>query len=116
MSVAPGDCHEAAIFLDRHLGLDMTSIVWRIAQPDDPGCRRRRVRSQVSHGGGHQEASGTVNVAHGASLHGNHTVNSADLKKNGGPLSVTPSTTSAADVAHHQQHALVNNDLWPVSF
>jgi len=57
------------------------------------------------------EFEGTVNVAYGASLYGNYTINSADLKKNGGPLSVTPRTTGAAGVLYHQQHALVNNDL-----
>lgn len=57
------------------------------------------------------EFEGTVNVAHGASLYGNYTLNSADLKSHGGPLSVTPRTTAAAGVLYHQPNAFVNNDL-----
>jgi len=57
------------------------------------------------------EFEGTVKIAYGASLYGNYTLNSADLKKGGGPLSVTPRTTGAAGVLYHQQHAFVNNDL-----
>lgn len=57
------------------------------------------------------ELEGTVNVAYGASLYGNYTINSADRKGNGGPLAVTPRYTGAAGVLYRRAGVFRDNDL-----
>lgn len=56
------------------------------------------------------EFEGTVRVHNGISLYGNYTLNSADLKGGGGPLSVTPRTTAAARVILHRPDTFREGD------
>jgi len=57
------------------------------------------------------EFEGTVRVGYGASLYGNYTLNSAELKHGGGPLSVTPRTTAAAGIVYHRASVFLDTDL-----
>jgi iron complex outermembrane recepter protein len=57
------------------------------------------------------EFEGTVRVGGGVSFYGNYTLNSADLKRGGGPLSVTPRTTAAAGVVLHRPDTFREGDL-----
>jgi iron complex outermembrane receptor protein len=57
------------------------------------------------------EFEGTVRVGYGASLYGNYTLNSADLKNNLGPLALTPRTTAAVGVIYHRPRVFRENDL-----
>lgn len=57
------------------------------------------------------EFEGTVRVGYGASLYGNYTVNSAELKHGGGPLAVTPRTTAAAGLVYHRASVFRDTDL-----
>lgn len=57
------------------------------------------------------EFEGTVKVARDVSFYGNYTVNSADLKNNGGPLSVAPRLTGAAGVLYRRSSVFRDEDL-----
>jgi len=57
------------------------------------------------------EFEGTMRVRSGVSLYGNYTLNSADLKRGGGPLSVTQRTTAAAGVILHRPDTFREGDL-----
>lgn len=56
------------------------------------------------------EFEGTAKLAYGAALYGNYTINSADLKSNGGPLSVTPRFTAASGVLYNRDGVLRDGD------
>ncbi len=57
------------------------------------------------------ELEGTVKVVRDVSFYGNYTVNSADLKNNGGPLSVTPRLTGAAGALYRRASVFRDEDL-----
>ena len=56
------------------------------------------------------EFEGTVRVGYGASLYGNYSINSAELRGNGGPLSVTPRNTAALGVIYHRDRVWRDGD------